>query len=396
MACLGAVALLLGGCKRDSAARAEQGATRPGRQEVKEVRLVPASELGIERTVSISGTLDADERVTLSAKVPGRLASISVDMASTVQEGQALAELERVDYQLKVEQAAAALAQVRAELGIPPEAKDDDVDVENTALVRQARATHDEAQAHLARARALVKEGLMTAMELDTAEAAAVRAETGLQSAREQVGLRRAGIRQRRSELRLAQQQMADTVIRSPIDGVVQLRHVSAGSYLAAGAPVLEIVRINPLRLRVAIPEREAASVRAGQLVRVQLEGDGAAHTGKVARLAPAIERQSRSLLVEADIENPGTLRPGSFVNAHIVIGTTPALSVPASAVVQFAGLHKVLTVTGGKAVEKRVTLGKRAGDRVEIESGLKKGELVVVRPGSLQHGQPVRTVPGS
>jgi HlyD family secretion protein len=360
------------------------------------VRLVPASELGIERTVSISGTLDADERVTLSAKVPGRLASISVDMASAVQEGQALAELERVDYQLKVEQAAAALAQVRAELGLPPQAKDDDVDVENTALVRQARATHDEAQAHLARARALVKEGLMTAMELDTAEAAAVRAETGLQSAREQVGLRRASIRQRRSELRLAQQQMADTVIRSPINGVVQIRHASAGAYLAAGAPVLEIVRINPLRLRVAIPEREAASVRAGQLVRVQLEGDGAAHTGKVARLAPAIERQSRSLLVEADIENPGTLRPGSFVNANIVIGTTPALSVPASAVVQFAGLHKVLTVAGGKAVEKRVTLGKRAGDRVEIESGLKKGESVVVRPGSLQHGQPVRAVPGS
>jgi RND family efflux transporter MFP subunit len=392
-----AVTCLLGGCKREAGARAEKDGARAGaNKEVKEVRLVPASELPVERTVNISGTLDADERVTLSAKVPGRVASMKVDMASTVQEGQALVELERVDYQLKVEQAAAALAQVRAELGLAPDAKDDSVDIESTALVRQARATYDEAQAHLARARSLVKEGLMTRMELDTAEAGAVRAETGLQSAREQVGLRQASIRQRRSELRLAQQQLADTVIRAPINGVVQVRHTSAGAYLTAGAPVLEIVRINPLRLRVAIPEREASSVRAGQPVRVTLEGDAARYAGKVARLAPAIEQQSRSLLVEADIENPGNLRPGSFAHAQIVIGQTPALTVPSSAVVQFAGLHKVLTVQNGKAVEKRVTIGKRSGDRVEIESGLKRGDSVVVRPGSLQHGQAVRAVPGS
>ncbi|HMJ15616.1 MAG TPA: efflux RND transporter periplasmic adaptor subunit, partial [Polyangiaceae bacterium] len=189
---------------------------------------------------------------------------------------------------------------------------------------------------------------------------------------------------------------LSDTVIRSPIDGIVQVRHASVGAYLTAGAPLLEIVRINPLRLRVGIPEREAANVQAGQDVRVTIEGDKATYTGKVARLAPAIEQQSRSLLVEADIQNPGNLRPGSFAHARIVIGKTPALTVPASAIVQFAGLQKVITVVNGKAVEKRITVGKTSGERTEVLSGLRKDEAVVVRPGSLQHGQPVRAVPGS
>ncbi|XXT23347.1 efflux RND transporter periplasmic adaptor subunit [Sorangium sp. So ce429] len=400
IACL-AVLLHGHGCGKGDSARPEGAKAESGGKadkaapDVKEVTLAPVIELVVEQTIDISGTLDADEQVTVGAKLPGRVASIAVDLASPVQRDQVIAQLETRDYELRIEQAAAALAQSRAQLGLPQDGPDTELDVENTAIVREALATLKEAQANQLRARNLAKEGLMSGMDRDAAEAAAVRAETAVQSAREEVRIRQATVRQRRSELRMARQQLADAVVRSPIDGIVQARRASVGQYLAAGAPIVEIVRIDPLRLRVAIPEAEAAGVRAGQQVRVTVPGDSAVHAGTVARLAPALDQQSRTLLVESDIKNPGHLRPGSLVSAQIVVSSKPAPSVPASAIVRFAGLTKVITVENGKAKEKQVATGRAAGDRIEIVSGLAAGESVVAKPGSLQQGQPVRVVEG-
>jgi RND family efflux transporter MFP subunit len=372
-------------------AKAEQPANQP-----KEVKLVPVTEAPIEQTIEISGTLDADEQVTVGAKVPGRLASIAVDLASAVESGQIIAQIETRDYELKVEQASASLAQARAQLGLAPDAKDGQLDVEGTAIVRQAGATLKEAQTNLERSRKLAAEGLVSGMDLDAAVAAAARAESAMQSAREEVRIREATMRQRRSELNMARQQLTDTIVRSPISGIIQARRVNVGEYLAAGAPIADIVRIDPLRLRVAIPEIEAADVRKGQPVRVIIQGDQATHTGEVARLAPALDPQSRTLLVESDIKNPGHLRPGSLVRAQIIVSSKPAPTVPETALIRFAGLTKVITVENGKAKEKQVTTGKASGDRVEIVSGVKAGESVVDKPGSLQQGQPVRVMEGS
>jgi RND family efflux transporter MFP subunit len=361
------------------------------------VTLVPVTEVSIEQTIEIAGTLDADEQVTVSAKVPGRLASIAVDLASPVTQGEVIAQIETKDYEIRIEQVTAALAQSRAQLGLGLDDKDDKIDIETTAIVRQATATLREAEANRARARKLTAEGIMTAMDLDAAETAAVRAETALQSAREEVRIREANVKQRRSELRLARQQLTDTWVKSPLDGVVQMRRANVGEYLAAGAPIADIVRIDPLRLRVALPELEAADLRPGQPVRVTVNGENdKAYGGSVARIAPSIDAKSRTLLVESDIKNPGHLRPGSLVRAQIVVTSKPAPTVPETAIVTFAGLSKVITVEDGKAKEKIVTTGKKAGDRVEITSGIKVGESVVDKPGSLQQGQPVRVVGGS
>ncbi|WP_437947215.1 efflux RND transporter periplasmic adaptor subunit [Sorangium sp. So ce296] len=390
------VLLQCAACDKKAAPQPEGAKGAKTAPSAKEVTLAPVTELVVEQTIDISGTLDADEQVTVGAKMPGRLASIAVDLASPVTKDQVIAQLETRDYELRIEQAAAALAQSRAQLGLPQDGPDDELDVEGVAIVREALATFKEAQANQVRARSLAKEGLMSGMDLDAAEAAAVRAETAVQSAREEVRIRKAAVRQRRSELRMARQQLADAAVRSPIDGVVQARRASVGQFLAAGAPIADIVRVDPLRLRVAIPETEAAGVRAGQQVRVIVPGDSAVYAGTVARLAPAIDPQSRTLLVESDIKNPGHLRPGSLVTAQIVVTSKPAPSVPATAIVRFAGLAKVITVEDGKAKEKQVVTGKTAGDRVEIVSGIAVGESVVARPGSLQQGQPVHVVEGS
>jgi RND family efflux transporter MFP subunit len=269
------------------------------------------------------------------------------------------------------------------------------LDVEATAVVRQALATLEEARAAAARLELLAREGLAPQAELDTARASLLRAEAALQSAREEVRIREAQVRQRESELRIARQRLTDTTIRSPIDGLVQARQASAGEFLAAGAPIAQIVRIDPLRLRLALPEREASSVRQGQTVYLSsstaeaAEGDPG-HSGVVARLAPSLDTQSRSLLIEADIPNTGQLRPGNFVHARIVVGSRTVATVPESAIVTFAGLQKVITVQDGKAVERPVRTGATQEQRVEILSGLEPGEAVVKTPGSLQQGQAV------
>jgi HlyD family secretion protein len=384
------------GCQSsDAKPRAEASGARPGDAPPREVRLAKVASASFEEVIEIAGTLAADEQVTLATKVPGRLSKIEVDLASPVKQGQLIAQIETVDYEFGVQQAQASLGQARAQLGLPATGNQKRVDVDATAIVRQARATLEEARANEVRLIKLAEEGLTPQADLESARATLLRAEASLESAREEVRLREAQVRQRESELEIARQRLADTAIHSPIDGFVQARRANRGEYLAAGAAVAEVVRVDPLRLRLAVPEREATSLRSGQAVRVRVTGqNGAAareeHSGLIARLAPSLDAQSRSLMIEADIQNPGNLRPGNFVQARIIIGERRALTVPQSAVVTFAGLQKVILVDEGKAVERSVTTGAAQGDQIEILTGVRDGEQVVEVPGSLQQGQSV------
>jgi HlyD family secretion protein len=392
-ALIGLIALTA--CRHDAAEAEKKRAAGAGSRDPKQVKLVAVEARQLDQLVTVSGTLAADEHATVATKVSGRLASISIDLASAVQRGQPIAQIDPADFKLRVDQTTAQLAQARAELGLDPGGSVDQLDIETTAVVKQARATLDEAKSKVERARSLAQEGIMTSADKDAAEAAYARAESGLQSALEQVKIRQAAVKQRLSELKMAQQQLADTVVTSPLAGIVQVRRANVGEFLQSGAPIAEVVRIDPLRLRVAVPEREANGIQPGQLVRVRVDGDAAEYTGKVARLAPALDPQSRTLLCEADIANPGKLRPGSFARAEIVVGSRVVPTVPTSAIVRFAGIEKVLQVASGKAVEKAVETGKTSGDRIEIVSGVKAGELVVLVPGSLQQGQSVRVAGG-
>jgi len=163
------------------------------------------------------------------------------------------------------------------------------------------------------------------------------------------------------------------------------------GEYLASGAPIANLVRIDPLRLRAEVPERESRNVRLGQTVRVTVEGDPNIYSGHIARLSPTITAQNRILVVEAEVRNNGQLRPGSFARGDVVSDlNAPAVAVPTNSIVVFAGIEKVITVKDGKALEKPVTTGRRKDEWVEIVSGLAAGEVVVVSPGNLQSGQPV------
>jgi len=380
-------------CKSDYPASAKQG-TPGGAKNAHQVKTTLVVETPFGETVTANGTLAAFDQTTVSVKVPGRLKTIGVDLGSVVSKGQVIAEVESEDYKLRVQQAEASLAQARARLGLAPDGTDDVVDPEKTATVRQARAVLDEARFNRDRAQKLVEQGIIAKAEFDTANSTFKVAEGRYQDAYEEIRNRQGVLAQRRSEVAMARQQLKDTAVVAPLDGIVQEKRSSVGEYLAAGAPVVNIVRMDPLRLRAEIPERESHTVRTGQNVRVTVEGDSNVYVGQIMRLSPVIAQQNRMLVVEADVRNNGKLRAGAFAHAEIVTNDAKmAVTVPNNAIVTFAGIEKVIVVQNGKALEKPITTGRRNGEFTEIVAGVNVGDKVVLEPGNLQTGQDVQVV---
>jgi RND family efflux transporter MFP subunit len=388
-------ALFTVSCKSDYQASARQGQPRPGDSKAaRQVKTTAVAETPFGETVTANGTLAAYDQTTVSVKVPGRLNAISVDLGSVVSRGQIIAQLGPEDYRLRVQQSEASLAQARARLGLNPEGTDDRVDPEQTATVRQARAVLDEARFNRDRSARLVEQGIIAKAEFDSANATFKVAEGRYQDAYEEIRNRQGLLAQRRSELALARQQLKDTSVVAPLDGIVQEKRASVGEFLAAGAPVVTIVKMDPLRLRAEIPERESRSIQSGQSVRVTVEGDTTVYIGRIMRLSPVIAEQNRMLMVEADVRNNGKLRPGSFAHAEIVTNDAKmAVTVPNNAIVTFAGIEKVIVVQNGKALEKPITTGRRGTEFTEIVAGINVGDKVVVDPGNLQSGQAVEVV---
>jgi multidrug efflux pump subunit AcrA (membrane-fusion protein) len=127
--------------------------------------------------------------------------------------------------------------------------------------------------------------------------------------------------------------------------------------------------------------------------VRLTVEGNSNVFRGTVARVSPALTEQNRMLMIEADVPAQPGLRPGLFVRAQVVVKENePALCVPSGALIVFAGIEKVIAVEEGKARERTVNTGRRAAGWVEIVSGLKPKDVVVLAPGNLRTGQMLKT----
>lgn len=355
------------------------------------MRLARAEQRLMERTIPATGTLAPVESSTISTKVAGRLQRLEVDIGSPVNQGDLIAQVEPRDYELRLQQSAAALAEARAALGLPLESDGENVNVEAVSSVKQAKAVFDEAVKNLDRIRSLTEARVASTSELDTAQAGHQVARTRYDAALEDARARLAALAQRRAEFEIARKQLSDASIRAPFAGSIQTRMANMGEYVAAGAPIVRLVKTDPLRLRLEITERHSTLVRQGQLARLSVEGDTNVYTGQISRLSPALNETNRMLLVEADVPNPGLLRGGLFARAEIVVREKqPSLSVPTNALVTFAGIEKVVTVVENKAVEKPVTTGRRGPGWVEILSGLAPETLVVLDPGGLRTGQPV------
>jgi RND family efflux transporter MFP subunit len=387
-----AMAMSLTGCHESSTASSTPAQPGPP---ARAVSVATVSKRETERTITVLGSLHAKQEVLLSAKVSGRLKSIDVDIGSAVKTGGPIARIEPRDYELQIQQAEAALAQTRARLGLPLQGSDDAVEPEKISSVKEARAVYDEATRNRERARSLDEAKLIPKTELDAAESAYNIAYNRYQAALDEGRQRQAALAERRAELEIARQKLADSAIKAPFDGIVQTRFVNTGAYLKEGDPIVALVQVDPLRLRLEVPEPQAARIRLGQEVRFSITGEDTERKTAISRISPALDKESRMLGVEADVTNDGTLHPGTFAQAHIVVQSqAEALVIPPQAIRVFAGLPKVFVVEKNKVAEKEITTGARGSDWVEVLSGLKEGDQVVLDPGSLRSGDSVSIPP--
>lgn len=363
----------------------------------RDVRTFVVAQRPWEQTLRVTGELAAHDEATISTEVAGRLEVLSVDVGSRVKAGETMAVVEVRDFELERDRISAELHAARARLGLPPDGDDDTVVPENTPLVAQARIALEDAIRRRDRLVEAAKSGAATQSDTDTAVAAVETAEAHRRDALEEIASRRALLAQRRAELAIALKEIEDTRIAAPFDGIVLERRVSRGDFLTVGQVVAKLVRVDPVRLRLQIPELEATRVTTGQRVTFTPAGDTTPWTATIARSSPSIDVRNRTLTVEADVPNAECrLRPGAFVQASILIdANTRATAVPLSSITSFAGVDKVIAVVDGKAAERRVRIGRKDANDAEILSGLVPGDVVVLEPGNLQTGTPVRAVAG-
>jgi RND family efflux transporter MFP subunit len=386
--------LLLPGCNSTPAA-SPSGSGNRGEAPLRKVTTVVATEKPIEQLIVVTGTLAAEQEIVLGMKVAGRISELPVDLGSAVRKNDVIARLDTTDFQLRVRQSEAALQQSRVRLGLSPNGTDEDVNLEQLAPVRQARAQMDGAKARLDRAQQLSQSGLLAKSDLDATSSAYKVTEAQYADSLDEARNRQGVLAQRKSELEIARQQLADAVLYAPIEGMIRARTSNVGQYVAAGATIATVVQMSPLRLRTEVPERESANVRVGMPVRLTVEGSSGEHQGKVARLSPSFDETNRTLLVETEVANAGgRIRPGAFARAEIVTSSSQrALMVPAASVVTFAGIDRVFTIAGGTASEKRIKTGRRTDAGIEILDGVVTGDQVVLNPGNMTDGEKVLVI---
>lgn len=375
-----------------AATAAQPAAPAPKPDAPIEVTTAAAISRSLPRTVEVVGSLAGDEEVVVSAQIAGEISALNVDFGSYVQQGQVIAQIDRRDAQLKLEQAEAQLKQTMAKLGMKEGVK---FDPTSTAEVQQVKAQLDWTKMDLDRATKLVEAGDVPRAVYDQALTQKNLAQARYQAALDAVNQQVAMVEQQQAAINLARKNLGDTVVRAPISGAVKEKALSRGAYVAVGGKILTLVRTNPLRLRVDVPETYASFVRVGQTITLTTDAfPDRIFSGRVARIGASLNEQTRSLTVEAQVANPNNqLRPGMFAKSQLITNQNgAAIMIPKKAMYTVAGINKAFVIENGKAVERLVKTGVEDGELIEIVDGVKENEQVATSNlDKLQQGSVVR-----
>ncbi len=357
-----AVIVLAVACKKEGAPAPAAGGGR-GRIQFP-VDTITVQVRSLVYSVTAVGSVEAFEKVQVTARVPGVADRVLFSEGGFAAANQVLVEIETERYRLGVEAAQAAYD--------------------------KSEASKADAEAGLKRRETVITQtpGLIPGEEVE--------------AWRTKVLVAASEVAQMRSALNQAKLNLRDAFVRAPISGIIQTRTVQTGQYVQTGMVLATLVRRDPLLLRFKVPERDAARIKPGQEARFRVREDSREFTAKVVHVAESADDVSRLVDVTANIDDPSdrTLRPGSFAEITVPVSSTrEAAVIPVSAVRPSERGFIAFVVEGDKAVERILTLGMRSADgQVEVLSGLKVGEVLVIRGSeALQNGVTVRMIaPGT
>ncbi len=313
------------------------------------------------RTVTLAAEFRPFPEVSVHAKVAGYLRQIRVDVGDHVKTGETIATLEIPELADDLHRATAATEAAREEL-------------------RRAQAHHDELHQLADRLQkvAAQRPNLVAQQDIDSARDQDLGGEAALAAARHSVEEGEAGESRVHTMIGYA-------VITAPFDGVITRRFADTGALIQAGTssntqamPVVNLAEDRLLRLVFPLPESAVPFVRVGTALQIDVQAVHRTITGKVARLAGQVDRATRTMLTEVDVPNPDrSLAPGMYATVTVALEQHPgALSVPVSAL---AGTTALVVAQDGTVERREVRPGLETPERVEVLSGLREGELVVV-----------------
>jgi RND family efflux transporter MFP subunit len=346
----------------------------------------------IDRYLRVTGSLKADAQAEVSAETAGRVIETPVERGTRVAQGALLVRISPSETAAQLQEAEANAAQIEARLGLTPGQTFDRTRVPD---VMNAKASLDLAEAEFNRMRSLVEQKVISQSEFDQRRTQLEAARQNYQAAQNNADQAFRSLEAARARVALARKAVADTAVRAPLTGLVGERVVSVGDYVTRGAKVASVVRIDPLRVELTVPEQHVSLIKVGQHVRLTVDAyPGEEFAATVKFVSPALRSDQRALTVEAVAPNAdGRLKPGFFATALVrQPDAAPALLVPASAVETIAGTSRVYVVKDNKIEERIVTLGEKVDGKVELTSGVAKGDIVAAEPkGRLSDGQQVK-----
>jgi len=310
------------------------------------VEVQPVESRRVEYTITAVGSLDAFERVAVTARVAGAVERVLLNEGQLVSKGQPLVEIEPERYRLAVEA--------------------------SEATMQKALSAKAEAEAGYARRQAASAKnpGLIRGEEIETWR-------TRVQSTAAEVAQAQSALSQARLNLR-------DAFVRAPVTGIIQTKSVETGQYVPVGTVLGTLVRRDPLLLRFQVAEQDATPLHAGVIAKFNIAEDTLQHEARITHVAAAASQASRMVDVTAHVINPNRpeLRPGAFARVTVPVGATrQAPVIPQTAIRPSEKGFLAYTVTDGVAHQRVLTLGMRTADgQVEVKEGLRAGETLVIR----------------
>jgi RND family efflux transporter MFP subunit len=355
------------------------------------VSAAPAIMRQLPRFFEASGSLAPNEQADVAAETSGKVVAVGVDMGSSVRRGQMIVRLDDADFRIKVQQAQAQLEQAKATLrqneakiGLRPGQK---FNPENVPEVAAARSALDLAEKNLRRYEKLVETGDISRAAYDQQKSQRDQLAEQYQALIHQaqqnyaaVANAQAAVDAAQTQVALAKRNLGYTVVVSPMPGYIADRPADVGEYVSPQQKVATVVNLNPLRVRIDIPEQAIPQIHAGESVSVSVAAyPDRNFSGRVARVSPSVTTTSRTLTVEADVENPkAELKPGQFATVRILLPQTePAVLVPQRALRTISGSTYVFVIKNGHAEQRLVQSGQTEGDLIELKSGVAADEVV-------------------
>jgi multidrug efflux pump subunit AcrA (membrane-fusion protein) len=360
----------------------------------------------LPRFFEATGSLAGDQQTDVAPQTAGKVVAVGVDIGSFVRRGQMLVKLDDAELKLRVEQAATQVAQAKANVRQAEEKiglrSGQAFDPNRVAEVAAAKVAYDLAERNFRRAEKLIESGDVSRSFYDDQRARRDQTkeqyDVAVAQARQNyagVDVARTNVANAESQLALARKNLSYSLIPAPIDGFVAERTADVGEYVSPQQKVATIVRTNPLRIKIDIPEQAIPEVRVGQSVSVTTSAwPDKNFAGRLARIAPSVSAQSRTLSVEAEIDNSsGALKPGQFATVRILQERAePAVLVPVRALVTEAGVSRVFVIKNGRAEQRVIQTGQTEGDLIEVKNGVAADEQVATSGlERLSDGAPVK-----